>query len=88
MSQRGIQWLDFGVKVYNHVEQYTVPQYGDMPNDQASEFTVEDIKAQLKRYVNRIGTNARGEGEAFRDCLKIAHYACLLHAQTLKEAGQ
>jgi hypothetical protein len=55
-----------------------------MPNDMASDFSVEDIKVQLGRYIRRIGNGARGERESLRDALKIAHYACILHA-ILKE---
>jgi len=86
MSKRGDQWTQFAYdEVYKHIEDYTVPQYGDMPHDQVSEFTVEDFKTNLKRYVNRIGVGARGKKEALRDCLKIAHYACLLYFKLKEE---
>ena len=75
---RGHEWADFAKDVLTHVENYTVPQYGDAPDDQASEWGLDEIKAQLQRYVIRIGKGARGPEEAARDCLKIAHYACLL----------
>ena len=75
---RGHEWADFAKDVLTHVENYTVPQYGDAPDDQASTWDVLEIKSQLSRYVNRIGRNARGEAESRRDCLKIAHYACIL----------
>jgi len=85
MSRRGEQWIEFSREVFAHVEKYTVPQYGDMPNDLASRFSAADIKASIDRYVCRIGTNRRGVGEAKRDALKIAHYACMLYACLLEE---
>ena len=70
LSSRGKQWNKFAGQVENHIENYTVPQYGDAPNDQVEEFTLEDFRVNLKRYVNRIGSNARGAEEAKRDCKK------------------
>jgi len=84
-SKRALQWMNFAVEVFRHVEDYTVPQYGDMPDDQADLFTIQEIQMNLKRYINRIGSNSRGTGEAIRDCYKIAHYACLLLARILKD---
>jgi len=84
-TNRGLQWERFADQVLNHVETYTVGQYGDHPNDQATDFTVSEMQMNLKRYVNRIGTGQRGEEEQVRDCLKIAHYACLLMAEIKQE---
>ena len=78
MSNRGKEWIDFSRQVFAHIEDYTVPQYGDSPQDQASGFGVDDIRVNMARYVIRIGRNARGPEESRRDCLKLAHYACLL----------
>ena len=78
LSNRGHEWLEFSDAVFGHIEEYTVPQYGDSPDDQASSFTVDEIKMNMKRYVNRIGTNARGPNEAIRDSIKLAHYSCML----------
>ena len=80
-SNRGQQWNEFAADVLSHIENYTVPQYGDYPDDQAEQFTIQDIKAQLQRYINRIGRNARGISEEIRDCHKIAHYACMLKSK-------
>jgi hypothetical protein len=80
-SQRWHQWFEFASKVSDHIEDYTVKQYGDMPNDQASEFTIRDIVQNMRRYLNRVESNARGHEEAVRDCMKLAHYACMLHAK-------
>jgi len=81
MSKRENEWMDFAVDVADHIEKYTVPQYGDMPDDQASGFSVEDIKTNMSRYINRMGRNARGDAEALRDCYKLAHYACMAAAK-------
>ena len=80
-SNKSQQWQGFSEQVDDHIENYVVPQYGDYPDDMAENFTTADIKAQLQRYVGRIGSNARGPVEAHRDCLKIAHYACLLRSK-------
>lgn len=80
-SNRAQEWDGFAGAVHDHIEGYTVPQYGDAPSDPVSAYTVADIKRQLERYVSRIGTGARGRAETMRDAFKIAHYACLLAAR-------
>jgi len=72
------EFAKFALEVIEHIKNYVIPQYGNYPDEMIDGFTIADIKAQLARYVGRIGTNARGQQEAERDCLKIAHYACLL----------
>jgi hypothetical protein len=83
LSKRGEQFVTFAAGVLVHIEDYTVPQYGDMPDDQASSFIKEEIAMNMKRYLNRINSNQRGKEEALRDCLKLAHYACMLHEKVL-----
>jgi len=75
MSKRFNMWQDFAKEVGDHVETYTVPQYGDYPKDQLTEWTLADLATTIKRYANRMGNNARGHEEDARDMLKIAHYA-------------
>ena len=84
MSSRGKEWTYFADDVLNHIEEYTVPQYGDYPDDQLTTFSIEEIGAQLKRYNSRIDSNSRGFEEAARDCLKIAHYACVLRSKIIE----
>ena len=79
LSMRGKEWDAFAKNVEEHIETYTVPQYGDAPDDQASQFTEHDMAANIKRYVNRLESNARGPEEAQRDLLKIAHYCAMLY---------
>lgn len=75
ISNRAEHFMAFAIEVERHIEGYTVPQYGDYPDDQMTEATLEDIKHDMMRYVNRLGRNARGPEEAQRDMLKLAHYA-------------
>lgn len=75
MSNRYNMWEDFAKEVGDHIEVYTVPQYGDFPTDQLTEWELSDLTTTIKRYANRMGKNARGVEEDKRDMLKIAHYA-------------
>lgn len=68
-------WNDFSEEVRQHVTGYTAQQYGDYPNDQLTEWTLDDIKTTIKRYANRIGSNQRGPEDQALDFIKIAHYA-------------
>ena len=77
MFKREKEWLDFADEVRDHVVSYTIKQYGDMPEDQASSFTLEDFKRELQKYCNRMGSGVRGAEEQERDFKKIAHYACM-----------
>ena len=72
------EWASFHPVVTEHIEKYANAQYGDKGNDQLTTFTPADIKSQLQRYVSRIGSDMRGMDNALRDCLKMAHYACVL----------
>lgn len=85
MSYRGAEWNDFSVLVRNHVENYTIPQYGDGPNDLVGSMSSEQIELQIKKYIQRFGNNARGFEEAQRDLLKIAHYCGILYYRRSSE---
>lgn len=85
-SDRGSQWLEFSYNVFCHIEDYTVPQYGDAPDDQVEAWTAEDCIKAIRKYAARFGTNARGPAESKRDMLKIAHYACIAHGKIKEEA--
>lgn len=86
MSNRLNEWEDFSARVGRHIETYTVPQYGDSPGDPLSDFTDEEIIAQMKRYINRASSNVRGPAEAQRDMLKVAHYAGVLFTKRAERA--
>jgi hypothetical protein len=79
------EWKSFTPVVLKHIEKYANAQYGDKGTDQLTGFTPADIKAQLVRYTNRIGTDMRGTDNQLLDCLKMAHYACALYWKYLEE---
>lgn len=85
LSQRGNDWLAFADEVAHHVENYTVPQYGDAPNDQVESWTAEHCINQLHKYVARHGSNKRKDQDHL-DLLKIAHYAQLAAFKLREEA--
>lgn len=86
MTNRGSQWKYFSGKVFQHIEEYTVPQYGDAPDDMASSFSVRDLNLQLQKYILRqINGAKRGDAENMRDYLKIAHYACMAYAKLVQD---
>jgi len=72
-SERGKDWKAFSDKVLNHIEIYTVPQYGDKGDDIATEYSSADCIKQVKKYAARFGTNSR-PGQEELDLLKMAHY--------------
>ncbi|MGE3550580.1 MAG: hypothetical protein AB7I29_11870 [Geobacter sp.] len=73
MTNRGKEWQDFAGEVFEHVNNYTVPQYGDKPDDQLEEWTVEDCIKQVQKYLNRYDKNVR-PGQQDMDFKKAAHY--------------
>jgi hypothetical protein len=81
------EFEDFVTVVKHHIKTYTIPQYGDYPNDQMTTASIFDIKMNLLRYVNRIGSNSRGKNEAIRDTYKFAHYAAILWGKYTREEG-
>lgn len=74
-SKRHESFMTFSLDVLDHIENYTVPQYGDYPEDQMTTASIEDIKHDMQRYLNRMLSNSRGKEETKRDMMKIAHYA-------------
>lgn len=78
LSKRGDDWANFSAAVITHIEDYTVPQYGDKGVDQCTEFTITDFQTQIKKYANRMGKNSR-PGQDKLDLLKICHYCQMLH---------
>ena len=85
-SKRLEQWHEFSFRMVEHIENYTVPQYGDFPDDPLTTMSDEVIVANMGRYLARVGKNARGADDACRDMLKVAHYACELERRLREEA--
>ena len=77
MSKRADDFKAFALIVTSHIENYTVSQYGDTPNDPVEEWTPAQCMDSVKRYANRIDSNRRGHLESLRDMAKVAHFACL-----------
>lgn len=73
------QFAQFAERVTAHITDYAVPQYGDAPNDTASQWDEKHLYDQISKYAARGTTNARGKAEQLRDLYKIAHYASILH---------
>lgn len=84
MSERGKDWMAFAGKVNDHIETYTVPQYGDKGEDQASEYGSAEHILQAKRYLARFGKNSR-PGQEVLDLMKTAHYIQMAAMELEKE---
>lgn len=52
-AQRTKDWNEFATKVADHIENYTVPQYGDAPNDNVESWSAQDCIAQVQKYAAR-----------------------------------
>jgi len=83
LDNRIDEWVEFSKAVDNHIRSYTIKQYGNInmddsnKGDQLQNASLEDLQVNMKRYVNRMLTNSRGETEAIRDLLKLAHYSAV-----------
>jgi len=72
-SEREKQWLEFSERVAKHLREYTVPQYGDVGEDEITNYAVEDCVKQVEKYAKRYGSQSR-EGQQELDFVKMAHY--------------
>ena len=84
LSKRGKAWTEFAEDVVNHIEQYTVPQYGDEPDDNVEEWDSYDCMKQVEKYLKRLKTSQR-PGERRLDLMKMAHYIQLAHQKLTVE---
>ena len=80
MSKREQQWRDFSDVVSKHLREYTVPQYGDVGEDEVTNYTVKDCVNNISRYIKRYGSQRR-ENQQELDFIKIAHYSCLSYTK-------
>ena len=81
-TNRGREWARFAVAVLEHIETYTVPQYGDGPLDELEEWSAEDCVRAAQKYSRRFGRNQR-DGQETLDCQKAAHYFCAAYFKLL-----
>lgn len=77
VSLRGRDWRDFAIEVGYHIDNYTVPQYGDKGEDQVTEWSTADLIKQIQKYCGRFGRNSR-PGQDKLDMMKVAHYAQMI----------
>jgi len=83
LDNRVDEWDSFSNAVREHILTYTKKQYGDInlddsnKGDQLQNAKLDELQNNMKRYVNRMQTNSRGEVEAIRDLLKLSHYAAI-----------
>jgi len=82
-SGKEIDWNEFSAEVVVHIREYVIPQYGDKSDDLASEYSLEECRLNLHRYITRLGKNSREHHDAM-DCLKIAHYAQMIYHKLIK----
>ena len=75
---RGMDFLVLAIKIIDHIETYTVPQYGDKGKDECTNYTVCDCIKQAQKYLARYGRNRR-EGQQALDFIKAAHYIQMAH---------
>jgi hypothetical protein len=77
MSYRENEWHNFSTIVSGHIANYTIPQYGDGPDDEVGHWDAAQCMDAISKYVKRYQIMRRGRLETLRDLAKIAHFACL-----------
>lgn len=80
VSCRGLEWLSFSDSVFEHVENYTVKQYGDKGKDNVSDWSAEECFKLVEKYLKRRNSNQR-PGQRRLDIFKAAHYLCLAESK-------
>lgn len=83
-SKRSRNFLHIIDDMIKHIDEYTVPQYGDAPNDSIEYWLAIDCVKNIEKYVKRFGKNQR-KGQAKLDMLKIIHYAQLAYDKIEEE---
>lgn len=72
-STRARRFATFAYEVISHIDGYTVPQYGDSPDDNVELWSSEDCHKQAEKYIKRRNTSRRPD-EKKLDILKAVHY--------------
>ena len=83
-TSRGTEWASFALEVLDHIENYTVPQYGDAGEDQIDDWPIGACLLAMIKYAKRSGNNIRLNQDKI-DMLKIAHYACFVYNKLKEE---
>ena len=78
VSKRAVDFCGFAAGVVSHIDGYTVPQYGDSPDDNVEGWSAEECFKQVERYLKRRNTSRRPD-EKKLDILKAAHYLQLAY---------
>lgn len=73
MSKAAEQWDAFAAEVRNHIENYAVPQYGDIDTELAKDWESPACVHQAQTYLARFGRSVRQDEEKL-DMLKTAHW--------------
>ena len=84
-SNRGRQFSKFAQETLAHIDHYTIPQYGDAPDDMVSNWTAEHVINQMEKYLKRMKNNGRGHEDNLLSCHKIAHYAAILKDKLMED---
>ena len=87
MSKRGADWLAFSDKVLAHINNYTVPQYGDKGEDQITDWTIEECLLAVKKRLSRYGKNVR-ENQQTLDFLKMVHETQIAYEKFLEAQNE
>lgn len=67
------QWAAFSQVVATHIQDYVLPQYGDVENEPATDYDAGDCIKQSQRYLARFNRQSR-TGEELLDIVKAAHW--------------
>ena len=74
-SAKGNTWLSFSAITLEHIENYSVPQYGPDIKENTDVDGPDDCRKYIAKYLRRAGSERRGRIEELRDLVKIAHFA-------------
>lgn len=73
MSKAAEEWEKVADEVRLHINNYVVPQYGDLDTELAKDWNSTDCIKQAQTYLARFGRTSR-KGEERLDLLKAMHW--------------
>lgn len=83
MTIREQEFSYFAGIVEEHIANYTIPQYGDAPDDELETWTAAQCVKAISKYTARFESGRRGQLETLRDLVKIAHFAAVAFSKLL-----